>query len=292
MTQKYKKFLIKTTKTITKLIHSHNTMKVFFSGTDMAELEDNSPSHNFYLSLIVNNAMDFTAKVSFIATAEIRQEAEYKALDENGNEYIIDNAVLKAKKEKLFIYDCTIQSNLDNVIPDNFFLRNIQEVLQEADKPKFTPAKTTPAIGNPIPGNVKPFQTQPAKSGPTMGGFKEIDWDDYDTPYDGGINPDIEIFATHLLNGTNPPDEETTFEDLLLQFKMLKVSGTDIATSALENIFSLYEKFYEEQSSDEDVFVDVVEEVAEFLETYEDKYRFLTPTIMGLKLMVKELLKQ
>ena len=51
-------------------IHSHNTMSVFFSGTDMSELEDNSPNHNYYLSLIVNNFMDFCAKVCFIAQAE------------------------------------------------------------------------------------------------------------------------------------------------------------------------------------------------------------------------------
>src|SRR5690606_24878523 len=103
----------KTTKTITKLIHSHNNMKVFFSVTDMAELDDNSPSHNFYLSLIVNNVMDFMAKISFIATAEIKGEVDYVALDEDGNEYKIESTVLRAKKEKLFIYDCSIESNLD-----------------------------------------------------------------------------------------------------------------------------------------------------------------------------------
>ena len=38
-------------------IHSHNVMRVFFSGTDMDELHDNAPSHNFYVSLIVNNLL-------------------------------------------------------------------------------------------------------------------------------------------------------------------------------------------------------------------------------------------
>jgi hypothetical protein len=68
-------------------IHSHNTMAVFFSGTDMSELDDNSASHNFYLSLIVNNFMDFTAKVAFRATAEYKISMPYIALDENGNKY-------------------------------------------------------------------------------------------------------------------------------------------------------------------------------------------------------------
>jgi proteasome lid subunit RPN8/RPN11 len=46
-------------------IHSHNTMRVFFSGTDMSELIDNSEFHNYYVSLIVNNFMETTAKVAF-----------------------------------------------------------------------------------------------------------------------------------------------------------------------------------------------------------------------------------
>lgn len=35
-------------------IHTHHNMGTFFSGTDMSELHDNAPNHNFYLSLIVD----------------------------------------------------------------------------------------------------------------------------------------------------------------------------------------------------------------------------------------------
>lgn len=35
-------------------IHTHHTMGTFFSGTDMSELHDNAPKHNYYLSLIVD----------------------------------------------------------------------------------------------------------------------------------------------------------------------------------------------------------------------------------------------
>ncbi len=35
-------------------LHSHHNMQCFFSGTDTAELHDNAPAHNFYVSLIVN----------------------------------------------------------------------------------------------------------------------------------------------------------------------------------------------------------------------------------------------
>lgn len=45
-------------------IHSHNKMSVFFSGTDISEVEDNSKYHRIYLSVIVNNNMDLTYKLT------------------------------------------------------------------------------------------------------------------------------------------------------------------------------------------------------------------------------------
>ncbi len=47
-------------------IHTHHNMGTFFSGTDMSELHDNAPNHNFYLSLIVDykNHGDWCAKVA------------------------------------------------------------------------------------------------------------------------------------------------------------------------------------------------------------------------------------
>ena len=48
-------------------IHTHHSMSTFFSGTDMSELHDNSPNHNYYLSLIVNykEPEDWMAKIAF-----------------------------------------------------------------------------------------------------------------------------------------------------------------------------------------------------------------------------------
>lgn len=51
-------------------IHSHHNMSCFFSGTDTSELHDNSPNHNYYLSLIVNykDISAWCAKIAFCAT--------------------------------------------------------------------------------------------------------------------------------------------------------------------------------------------------------------------------------
>jgi len=56
------------------LVHSHNTMNTFFSGEDMEELEDNTANTDFYVSLIVNNASKYTAKIAWRSTEEVKIE--------------------------------------------------------------------------------------------------------------------------------------------------------------------------------------------------------------------------
>jgi hypothetical protein len=46
------------------MIHSHNNMGVFFSGTDNEQLRDGAASHTNFLSLIVNNKMEMVAEIS------------------------------------------------------------------------------------------------------------------------------------------------------------------------------------------------------------------------------------
>ena len=49
-------------------IHSHNTMQVFHSGTDVQDLQDQAGAYQeYYLSVIVNNFMDIEAKMAFVA---------------------------------------------------------------------------------------------------------------------------------------------------------------------------------------------------------------------------------
>ena len=65
-------------------IHTHHNMGTFFSGTDMSELHDNAPNHNFYLSLIVDykNHGDWVAKVAIdgkeVTTGVVKTEGFFK----------------------------------------------------------------------------------------------------------------------------------------------------------------------------------------------------------------------
>lgn len=57
------------------LIHTHHTMDAFFSGEDWSELNDNTPLHNYYLSLIVNYKGAYVAKVAYMA--EVNNEFKF-----------------------------------------------------------------------------------------------------------------------------------------------------------------------------------------------------------------------
>ena len=103
-------------------------MEVYFSGTDWSELEDNSPHHNFYLSLIVNNFMDFCAKVAFIAKPD-----ELSAKDEKGGSYKIKiNETTSG--DKLMTYDCTIKSPSVGIVVEDKFNDNVKYIIDEAEK--------------------------------------------------------------------------------------------------------------------------------------------------------------
>jgi hypothetical protein len=116
------------------LIHSHNFMSVFFSGTDWDELKENAKNHNFYLSLICNNKMDFTAKVGFIVTGEDERDINYNALDETGQHFpYLQKVKMTSKYEKFFNIDTEIV--LPEIIEpefDTFFHDAVDSIITKA----------------------------------------------------------------------------------------------------------------------------------------------------------------
>ncbi len=136
-------------------IHSHNNMSVFFSGTDMEELEENSRAHNFYLSLIVNNDTNLCAKVATRAYAEKEVEVDYNALDEFGKSYRVRSKKLSVKDSFMVTYDCDIQ--VPEVVAEPFdkmFLENVKSITKEEDKKYYSKTSSSSFI-NPWKGGVK-----------------------------------------------------------------------------------------------------------------------------------------
>lgn len=65
--------------------HTHHNMNCFFSGTDTAELHDNAPAYNYYVSLIVNfkDYTNWCGKIAYISKKTIKGSIveEFKGTD-------------------------------------------------------------------------------------------------------------------------------------------------------------------------------------------------------------------
>lgn len=82
-------------------LHTHHNMQAFFSSTDMSELHDNAGNYDYYLSLIVNIAGTYCAK---IATVAKQDEDSVTLKDSLDNKKII----FKNAEEVLLLMDCEI----------------------------------------------------------------------------------------------------------------------------------------------------------------------------------------
>lgn len=110
---------------------SHNKMSTFFSTTDMSELEDNAPNHNYYLSLIVNNAFEPTAKIAFIGKQSTQSISKRSFINNKGEtyEYEIKDEV---EEEVLFIYNCIIEYP-DNIKVNATFKQRTEAIIKERE---------------------------------------------------------------------------------------------------------------------------------------------------------------
>lgn len=117
------------------LIHSHQNFGVFFSGTDLEELQENSPLHNHYLSLIVNNKMEMVAKIAQHVKGTEKVQLAVDVIDvESGKKKTIKTKEERAF-ETIFTYDCEITLDGKEDVEDNFFYKNVFDVLEEHNKP-------------------------------------------------------------------------------------------------------------------------------------------------------------
>jgi len=97
-------------------IHSHHSMDTFFSGTDTSELVENSENYNWLLSLIVNFANDYSARIAFRGTREIEVSGNTKSklfFKNRFGKYIskVDNKdnTQKIKQDVVFMADFDIE---------------------------------------------------------------------------------------------------------------------------------------------------------------------------------------
>lgn len=104
------------------LIHTHHNMSTFFSGTDMEELHDNTPNHNYYLSLIVNFSGDWKAKIAFVATLKekTKQTFSFKNSEDAESSFALNDT---REKRVLMMIDMDIVKEGVDFVSEEFRAR-------------------------------------------------------------------------------------------------------------------------------------------------------------------------
>jgi hypothetical protein len=142
-------------------IHSHNTMGVFFSGTDMDELIDNSDGHHVYFSLIVNNAGDVDAKLAInIETEETitGSKSVYYTIDDFNGKPIVQKKNEKyadtVKTKHVYVVDMEVKfevveykNPILSILSERF--KEVKKIKEDKQKAKTQYLKTSEGFYQP-----------------------------------------------------------------------------------------------------------------------------------------------
>lgn len=144
------------------LIHSHNNMTTFFSGTDTATLSQEGEDMAHFVSLIVNNAGTYSAAVTrrYKTVQTIKEDFTYPTWNEGE---ITDTKEYQVTKEVLEWYPLTVEFQREPRDYEAEMLARIAEIKAEkAKRPVYTPGS--------IYAGYKPATTSMYGAGKTTGG--------------------------------------------------------------------------------------------------------------------------
>lgn len=135
------------------LVHSHNRMAAFFSVTDNATLTEEGTDRNHFLSLIVNNAGQYVARITRKVTRESKIKAHIESLSHtyfdtyNGNKVVLkDNELKSEDKEDTKVTSFIEYYNMEidkHVVSDNFEELNQRLADIKANKARKLPPKAS-----------------------------------------------------------------------------------------------------------------------------------------------------
>jgi tetratricopeptide (TPR) repeat protein len=119
-------------------IHSHHSMKTFFSGTDLEEVNENSEHIKPYLSIIVNNANEFSAKLAFRMKRLSSTAYQYQDVDNK-------TMTLELPQEDEYVanYNCKV------IVPNPLYNVDVKflDQFNDINKPKAIP-KSLPKVNH------------------------------------------------------------------------------------------------------------------------------------------------
>ena len=249
---------------------------VFFSGTDWSELEDNAPNHNYYLSLIVNNFMDFCAKVCFIVEAK-NETFNFEAKDEQGKRYTVSSGDYSVPP-RLIVYDCDIDSPKKNIEVNQTFTQKVKGIIEKAEKEISSTTKNFSSNTSIKPGENWSFKKK----------LEEI------TPVDL-LNTYSEDWCIFVLNTGNYTEGIDSLEKLYEMYKQEGVTGNTLAKKVGDTFTTSYKKyladFKEEEIQNPETFMEALTEaifeinyyIFEATDSKEDVKQFYKPSLNMLK---------
>lgn len=232
-------------------IHSHNTMTVFFSPTDWAELNDNCTNHNYYLSIIVNNYMDIVGKIAFTGDPSV-----FICQNEHGESYEL---VIEANcvNPFMFVYKCEFNMPRNNItVPREFQERT--EVIEKKAAERWKTVQDAIQVEGVKKNNRIISYDDNKSSFPDWNGSKykgarevpEIIPDELDYVYGYGYadtHEDDTIFGAYLLRLGIIDSEDEGMSSIIEDLECMIINGELYAKAVVRYLPTLYLTFFKDK---------------------------------------------
>jgi len=266
------------------LIHSHNNMQAYFSGTDMDEINVTARYHNAYLSIVTNNRLDIVGKLAFVANTNDALVYTYKSM--NGDTKTIN---IKNEEKALFVYDCDIELNDINI--DGTFKELVDNIItSHAEKAK---ARTF--------NNVNTFERHNLLNHSHKNSFDDRqlslplseyrhgvgfnDFEDEDD-YEENWEDNFPIFWLSF-GDINAISLDLIIEELNVNLKDKSIS-TDYFSQLIESNYELYKKFFTGKLSTI-TYLQATESLVDYFELFAEDNYFMVYIINRLNKIIVEL---
>lgn len=272
-------------------IHSHNSMKVFFSTTDMEELNDNSPNHNFYLSVIINNYLDICAKVAFIGNP-----TSFICKNELGKDYTISFYGGVELKPVMFIHDCEIHMTVPAIVGSSDFEERLRVIQEKSEARKVDKVKeysySNQANDKTSYGSNNAWDNGKHKAKTPGFNLKEYNKSKFTIEKEEDLE-DMSVeeeFACYILRFGYEVEEES-LEDAVEDLANSPMEQEAIVATILNSYTSWFEIFFRriKKYHTTEAFLDILYEVCVLLEDCEDtgnpNFSFIPTLVAGLRSM-------
>lgn len=250
------------------LIHSHNNMSTFFSGTDTATLKEEGRDRNNFVSLIVNNAGTYTAAITRrVKSKQVKESVSYEFFGD-GEKHDTKEYVSSADEIEWFYLKIEKEG-------ENYSFPDMAARLEEIKQAKAERAEKAKKAQTPVyQGGYKPViaNSYGTKAGPANLVKKEANKEDLNqrTLFDGVDDLPFE-------EGCDVPYGQVSFDKATLKSLVLQlITGSIIIsndskidiTKWAKSMSTLYEKRFGKGKVGMDNFKMWAETYAEYLTWY------------------------